>query len=129
MNRHMFLLVVFALGVSYTLAGPAANAQAQAFSGKWVYQGPKGASVLEFYPAEKRLIGPTKGVFHHSIVLDDGRVLQGDGTYVFRHVLPNRGWLTLTFSDGHVTREHEHTINGTRLEVRHHGVFRVYIRQ
>ena len=97
MNR-VSLLVVFVLAVGYTLAGASATAQAQSFTGKWVHQGRKGTSIIEFFPGEKRVLGPTRGVFHHSILLDDGRVIQGDGHYVFRSVGPNRGWLTLHFA-------------------------------
>jgi hypothetical protein len=129
MNRRMPLLVVIALAVGFTLAGPSAKAQAQTFAGKWVHQGPKGTSVLEFYPGDKPVIGPIKGRFHHSIVLDDGRVIVGEGTYVFRSVLPNRGWLVLHFADGHVTREHEHTMDANVLRIEHHGITRTYVRQ
>jgi hypothetical protein len=75
------------------------------------------------------LIGPMRGQFRHSIVLDDGRTIVGEGSYIFRSIGPNRGWLTLTFSDGHVTHEHEHTINSSVLSVRHHGLTRNYLRQ
>lgn len=122
-------MVVFALAVGYTLVGSSAKAQAQAFTGKWVYQGPKGTSVLEFMPGEKRVLGPTKGVFHHSLLLDDGRAIQGNGHYVFRSIGANRGWLTLHFADGHVTHEHEHTNTDNSMNVRHHGVTRSYVRQ
>ena len=127
MNR-VSLLVVFVLAVGYTLAGASATAQAQSFTGKWVHQGPKGTSIIEFFPGEKRVLGPTRGVFHHSILLDDGRVIQGDGHYVFRSVGPNRGWLTLHFADGHVTTEHEHTSSDTMMNLRHHGLTRTYRR-
>jgi hypothetical protein len=129
MNRRIPLFLVFTLAVGYTLAGSSAKAQAQSFTGKWIYQGPKGTSVLEFLPGEKRVLGPTRGVFHHSLVLDDGRVIQGDGHYVFRSIGPNRGWLTLHFADGHVTTEHEHTTTDNSMNVRHHGVTRIYVRQ
>ena len=128
MNR-VYLLVVFVLAVGYTLAGSSATAQAQSFTGKWVHQGPKGTSIIEFFPGEKRVLGPTRGVFHHSILLDDGRVIQGDGHYVFRSVGPNRGWLTLHFANGHVTHEHEHTSTDKSLNLRHHGLTRTYVRQ
>jgi hypothetical protein len=121
--------VVFAFAVVYTLAGSSATAHAQAFTGKWVHQGPKGTSILEFLPGEKRVVGPTRGVFHHSLLLDDGRVIQGDGHYIFRSVGPNRGWLTLHFADGNVTHEHEHTTTDNSMNVRHHGVTRTYVRQ
>jgi hypothetical protein len=129
MKRRVPLLVVFALAVGYTFAGSAATAQAQSFTGKWVHQGPKGTSILEFLPGEKRILGPTKGVFHHTLVLDDGRVVQGDGHYTFRSIGPNRGWLTLQFADGIVTHEHEHTTTDNSMNVRHHGVTRAYVRQ
>jgi hypothetical protein len=129
MNRRMPLLVVFAIAFVYSLAGSCAKAQAQSFTGKWVHQGVKGTSILEFLPGEKRVLGPTKGAFHHSLVLDDGRVIQGDGHYVFRSIGPNRGWLTLHFADGNVTHEHEHTNTDNSLSVRHHGVTRTYVRQ
>jgi hypothetical protein len=129
MNRRVPLFVVFAFAVGYTLAGFSATAQAQSFAGKWVHQGPKGTSVIEFLPGEKRVLGPTRGVFHHSMLLDDGRVIQGDGHYVFRSVAPKRGWLILHFADGHVTREHELTNSDNSLNLRHHGLTRTYIRQ
>ena len=129
MNRRVSLFAAFALAVAYTLAGPSVKVQAQAFAGKWVHKGPKGVSIMEFYPGERKLLGPMKGVFHHSVVLDDGRVIQGDGQYVFRSIGPNRGWLILHFADGHVTREHEHTISSSILSIRHHGVTRNYIRE
>ena len=88
----------------------------------------KGASVLEFYPGERHLVRPMTGQFH-SIVLDDGRVIQGDGHYVLRFAGPNRGWLVLHFSDGHVTREHEHTFGPNTLLLEHHGTTRTYVRQ
>ncbi len=103
--------------------------QAQSFSGKWVHADPKGVSVLEFFPGTKHLVGPIRGQFHHSILLDDGQRLEGNGFYVFRFVAPNRGWLILHFADGHVTREHEHTIDGTVLRLGHHGFIRTYLRQ
>jgi len=129
MNRRVPLFVVFALAVGCTLAGSSARAQPQSFSGKWVHKGPKGVSVLEFFPGEKKLLGPVRGQFHHSLVLDDGRVIQGDGQYVLRFIVPNRGWLTLHFADGHVTKEHEHTLGASELRLRHHGVMRTYVRQ
>jgi hypothetical protein len=129
MTRRVGLLVVFTLAVGGTLAGGSTEARAQSFTGKWVHQGPRGVSVLDFFPGDKHVIGPTRGHFHHSIVLDDGRVLEGTGWYVFRNVLPNRGWLTLHFSDGHVTHEHEHVIGASVLRMRHHGVLRDYLRQ
>ena len=129
MNRRMPLLVVFALAVGYMFAGSSATGRAQSFTGKWVHQGPKGTSVMEFLPGEKRVVGPIRGVFHHTLLLDDGRVVQGDGHYVFRSVGPNRGWLTLHFADGHVTHEHEHTTTDKSLNLRHHGLTRIYIRQ
>jgi hypothetical protein len=129
MNRRVPLFVVFALAVGFTLAGSSARVQAESFSGKWVHVGPKGTSTLEFFAGEKHVIGPDRGLFHHSIVLDDGRVIQGDGSYIFRHILPNRGWLILHFADGHVTREHEHIIGSSELELRHYGVTRTYLRQ
>jgi hypothetical protein len=129
MNRRVSLFVVFALAVGYTLAGSAAPVRAQAFTGKWIHQGPRGASVIEFFPGEKHVLGPTRGAFRHSIVLDDGRVIQGDGHYIFRSIGPNRGWLTLHFADGHVTHEHEHTTSDTVLNLRHHGLTRTYVRK
>ena len=128
MNRRVSLVVLFALAAGLTLAGASGRAQAQSFTGKWVHEGPKGVSVLEFFPGEKHLLRPMTGVFHHSIVFDDGRVLQGDGHYVLRFAGPNRGWLVLHFSDGHVTREHEHNF-GPSLRLEHHGVSRIYVRQ
>jgi len=129
MNRRLSLFVVFVLAVGCTLVHSSARAQAQSFSGKWVHQGPRGVSILDFYPGDKHLVGPVRGQFHHTIVFDDGRVLDGLGWYVFRNALPNRGWLALHFSDGHVTREHEHTVGGTVLRLRHHGVVRDYVHQ
>lgn len=129
MNRRIPLLVAFAIAVTYSLAGSAATAHAQSFTGKWVHQGPKGASVMEFFAGEKHIIGPTKGAFRYTVVLDDGRVIQGDGHYLFRSIGPNRGWLTLHFADGHVTHEHEHMSKDTTLNLRHHGLTRVYQRQ
>jgi hypothetical protein len=129
MNRRVYLMVVCVLAAGWALGGSAGTAQAQSFVGKWVHQGPRGASVLEFFPGEKKVVGPTRGTFRHQIYLDDGRVIQGDGYYVFRSVLPNRGWLTLHFADGHVTQEHEHTTASTVLSVRHHGITRNYVRQ
>lgn len=128
MHRLISAAVMFAL-VAGTLAMGPARAQAQTFGGKWIFQGPRGVSVLEFFPGEKKVIGPMRGSFRHSIVLDDGRVIEGTGTYTFRSVLPNRGWLTLAFSDGHVTHEHEHAVGGSVLSLRHHGVVRNYVRQ
>jgi hypothetical protein len=129
MNRRVSLFVLFVLALGCTLAGSPARAQAQSFAGKWVHQGPRGTSVLDFFPGEKHVIGPIKGQFHHSIILDDGRVVEGNGWYVFRNVLPNRGWLILHFADGHVTREHEHTVGSTVLRLRAHGCIRDYVRQ
>jgi hypothetical protein len=129
MNRRTPLFVVFTCAVVYTLAVSSAPAHAQAFTGKWVHQGPKGTSILEFFPGEKRVVGPTRGVFHHSLVLDDGRVILGDGHYLFRSIGPNRGWLTLYFADGNVTHEHEHTATDNSMNVRHHGLTRTYVRQ
>jgi hypothetical protein len=128
MNRAS-LFVVFSLAVGYTLTGSAATVQAQSFTGKWVHQGPKGSSYIEFLPGEKRVLGPTRGAFHHMILLDDGRLIQGDGHYVFRSIGPNRGWLTLHFADGHVTHEHEHMNTDNSMYVRHHGLTRTYVRQ
>jgi hypothetical protein len=129
MNRRVPLFVVFAFAVVYTVAGSSATVHAQSFSGKWVHQGPKGTSILEFLPAEKRVVGPMRGSFHHSLLLDDGRVIHGNGHYVFRSVGPNRGWLTLHFADGQVTREHEHTTTDNSMKLRHHGLTRTYVRQ
>lgn len=128
MNRAS-LLLVFALAAGYTLAGSTATVQAQSFTGKWVHKGPKGSSYLEFFPGEKRVLGPTRGQFHHMILLDDGRLIQGDGHYVFRSIGPNRGWLTLHFADGHVTHEHEYMSTDNSMNVRHHGLTRTYVRQ
>jgi len=129
MNRRVPLLLVFALAVGYTFAGSSTPVRAQSFTGKWVHQGPKGSSFIEFMPGEKKVLGPTRGVFHHMILLDDGRLLQGDGHYTFRSIGPNRGWLTLYFADGHVTHEHEHTTSDTMLNIRHHGMTQVYVRR
>ncbi len=129
MNRRVPLLLVFAFAVGYTLAGSAATARAQSFAGKWVHQGPKGSSFIEFLPGEKRVLGPIRGVFHHSVLLEDGRLIQGDGHYVFRSVGPKRGWLTLYFADGHVTHEHEHTSSDTMLTLRHHGLTQIFSRR
>jgi hypothetical protein len=129
MKRGVSLFVVWALAVGYTLAGCSVRAQAQSIEGKWVHQGPRGVSVLEFFPGDKRLVGPVRGHFHHSIILDDGRVCEGDGHYVLRFARHNKGWLVLHFSDGHVTREHEHTFGPAELRLEHHGVLRTYIRQ
>jgi hypothetical protein len=126
--KRVSLLAVFALAIGFTLAGSASTARAQAFTGKWVHQGPKGTSFIEFMPGEKRILGPTKGAFHHMILLDDGRLIQGDGHYVFRSIGPKRGWLTLYFADGHVTHEHELT-SETMLNIRHHGITQTYIRR
>jgi hypothetical protein len=129
MKARVSLFVLFALVAGYVALSLPATAQAQSFSGKWVHRGPKGLSVFEFFPGEKHAVGPTRGAFRHSIVLDDGRMIEGMGHYVFRSVGPNRGWLTLHFADGHVTREHEHTIGAVAMNVRHHGVTRTYVRQ
>jgi hypothetical protein len=129
MNRRVPLFVVFALAIGFTLAGTSAQAQAQSFAGRWVHEGPKGVSVLEFFPGESHVIGPIRGRFHHSIVLDDGRMIVGDGEYVFRSILPKRGWLVLHFADGHVTREHEHIVDANLLRIEHHGVSWTYVRQ
>lgn len=129
MKRRGTLLMAFALAIASVVAGPSVKAQAQAFTGKWVFEGPKGPSILEFFPGERKLLGPTRGYFRHTVVLDNGKVINGDGSYVFRHIGPNRGWLTLHFSDGHVTTEHEHTVGGTVLSIRHHGLTRNYTRQ
>lgn len=129
MNGRMSLFALFVLAIGCSLVGTSARAQAQSFVGKWAFQGPRGTSVMEFFPGEKHLIGPMRGSFHHSIILDDGRLIEGSGTYVFRSVLPNRGWLTLTFADGHVTTEHEQVLEGTVLSIRHHGITRNYVRQ
>lgn len=128
MNRRVYWMVAYALVAGWMLGGSAA-ANAQSFVGKWVHQGPRGTSVMEFFPGEKKLVGPTRGAFRHVIYMDDGQVIQGEGHYVFRSVLPNRGWLTLHFADGHVTAEHEHTANSTVLSIRHHGITRTYVRQ
>jgi hypothetical protein len=122
------MLIACALAVAWTLVG-SARAQAQSFTGKWMHEGARGISTLEFFPGDKRIVGPVRGQFHHSVVLDDGRVIQGDGWYVYRSVVPNRGWLTLHFADGHVTTEHEHTVNSIGLRIEHHGVTRTYFRQ
>src|SRR5271167_4498043 len=106
MSRRIPKFVVFTIAV-VILGNCPAKAQAQSFAGKWINQGPKGVSVLEILPGDRRIIGPVRGVFHYSIVLDDGRAFNGDGTYVYRSILPNRGWLVLHFADGQVTREHE----------------------
>src|SRR5580704_437355 len=79
MNRRIPMFAVFALAVGFTLAGSPAKAQAQSFAGRWVHEGPKGVSVLEFSPGTSHVIGPVRGHFHHSIVLDDGRVIAGEG--------------------------------------------------
>jgi hypothetical protein len=129
MNRRASLFVVFVLAIGCTLAVSLASAQAQPFSGKWVHKGPKGVSVLEFFQGEKKLLGPMRGQFHHSLVLDDGRVIEGDGQYTLRFIVPNRGWLTLRFADGHVTKEHEHTLGAKELRLRHHGTMWTYVRQ
>jgi hypothetical protein len=129
MNRGVPSSLVFALALGLAFAGLSARAQAQTFVGRWVHQGPRGESVLEFYPSEKHLIGPARGRFHHTLILDDGRAITGDGYYVFRSIGPKRGWLVLHFSDGHVTREHEHTLDATSLRIDHHGHSRVYVRQ
>jgi hypothetical protein len=129
MNRRVPLVVVFALAVGSILAGPSAKVQAQSFAGKWVHEGPKGVSVLEFWPGEKHVIGPVRGHFHYSIVLDDGRVIAGEGSYVYRSVLPKRGWLVLHFADGLVTREHEHIVDSSLLRIEHYGVTRTYVRK
>lgn len=127
--KSMSLLVVFALAVGCTLAGSTGTARAQSFTGKWVHQGPKGSSYIEFMPGEKRVLGPTRGVFHHMILLDDGRLIQGDGHYLYRSIGPNRGWLTLHFADGHVTHEHEHITTDTMLNLRHHGLTQTFVRR
>jgi hypothetical protein len=129
MNRRVPLFVVFALASGFILAGSASKVQAESFAGKWVHEGPKGVSILEFFPGEKHLIGPDRGRFHYSVVLDDGRVIAGEGSYLFRSVLRNRGWLVLHFADGHVTREHEHTIDSMLLRIEHYGVTRTYVRK
>lgn len=129
MKRCVSLLVLFVLAVGCTLAGASARAEAQSFTGKWVHQGPRGLSVIEFFPGEKKIVGPMRGSFRHTLILDDGRVIEGTGTYTFRYVVPNRGWLTLQFADGHVTTEHEHTVSANVLSIRHHGVTRSYVRQ
>jgi hypothetical protein len=56
-------------------------------------------------------------------------VIKGEGYYVYRHIGPNRGWLTLHFADGHATREHEHTTSNLTLSLRHHGLTRNYVRE
>jgi hypothetical protein len=129
MNRRVPLMGVFALAVGFILAGSSAKVQAETFAGKWVHEGPKGVSTLEFFPGEKRLVGPERGHFHYSIVFDDGRVIVGEGSYVFRSILPRRGWLILHFEDGHVTREHEHSLDSNLLRLEHHGVTRTYVRK
>ena len=126
--RRVSLLGVFALAIGFTLAGSASTARAQAFTGKWIHQGQKGTSYIEFMSGEKRVLGPTKGAFHHMILLDDGRLIQGDGHYVFRSIGPKRGWLTLYFADGHVTHEHEFT-SDTMMNIRHHGITQTYVRR
>ena len=55
--------------------------------------------------------------------------IEGDGWYVFRFIRPNAGWLSLHFADGHATREHEHTIDGTLLRLGHHVSTRTYLRE
>jgi hypothetical protein len=129
MIRRIPMYLMFSLAVGIVVAGTPARAQAQSFVGKWVHEGPRGVSIMEFFPGDSRIIGPTKGRFHHSVILDDGRVIAGDGTYVYRSILPNRGWLILHFADGHVTREHEHTADSRYLRIEHHGVVRTYVRQ
>jgi hypothetical protein len=129
MNRRVPQFVVFAFAVGFVLASPSAKAQAQQFTGKWVHEGPKGVSVLEFFPGDKRIIGPIRGQFRHSIMLDDGRMIVGEGSYVYRSILPNRGWLILHFADGHVTREHEYIGDSGVLRIAHHGVTWTYVRQ
>jgi hypothetical protein len=128
MNRRMPQFVVFAVAV-VILGNFPAKARAQSFAGKWINQGPKGVSVLEFFPGDRHIIGPVRGVFHYSVVLDDGRMINGDGAYVYRSVLPNRGWLILHFADGSVTREHEVTRDPNSLSIAHYGVTRTYVRQ
>ncbi len=130
MTRRMYLFAgAMALVVACIFANSGSTAPVDGLAGKWVHRGPRGVSVLEFFPGEKRLLGPTKGVFRHAIFLDDGRVIEGEGHYQFRSFLPNRGWLTLHFADGFVTQEHEHALDGTTLKVKHHGVTRTYVRQ
>jgi hypothetical protein len=127
MNRRVSLFTGIALAVGCLLMG--ATAQAQTFAGKWVHNGPKGVSSLEFYPGDRMPTGAVRGHFHHSIIMDDGRVIEGYGTYVLRFATNNRGRLVLHFSDGHVTREHEHTFGPNVLRLEHHGLIRDYIRQ
>jgi hypothetical protein len=129
MYPRMPMFVAFSLAVGVLLASSSTRAQAQSFTGKWVHEGPKGVSVIEFFAGESRVIGPVRGRFHHTIVLDDGRVIEGEGSYVFRSILPNRGWLVLHFADGHVTREHEQTLDSRFLRIEHHGITRTYVRQ
>jgi hypothetical protein len=129
MSRRVPQFVLFSLAICALFTGSPAKAQAQSFTGKWVYPGPKGISVLEFFPGESRMVGPVRGHFHHSIILDDGRLIEGEGSYVYRSVLPKRGWLVLTFADGHVTREHEHTVDAQMLRIEHHGITRMYVRE
>ncbi len=128
MYRRIPQLVVFTVAV-VVLASSPAKAHAQSFAGKWMNQGPRGVSVMEFFPGDKHIIGPIRGVFRYTLVLDDGRVISGDGSYVYRSILPNRGWLTLNFADGQVTREHEVTRDSTSLSIAHYGVTRTYVRQ
>jgi hypothetical protein len=128
MNGRVPQFVVFALAAGSILTG-SSNIQAQSFAGKWVHEGPKGVSVLEFMPGEKHVVGPVRGQFRYSIVLDDGRVIAGEGSYVYRSVLPKRGWLVLHFADGLVTREHEHIVDSNLLRIEHYGVTRTYVRK
>jgi hypothetical protein len=129
MKSRVSLLVLFSAAVGCTLAWCSAPLQAQSFAGKWVHQGPKGVSTLEFFPGDKPPIGALRGRFHHSIVLDDGRLLVGDGHYVLRRSNSHKGVLILHFSDGHSSREREHTFGANELQLEHHGVIRTYIRQ
>ena len=128
MKRRMPQFLVFAVAV-VILGNCPAKAHAQSFAGKWINPGPRGVSVLDFSPGDRHIIGPTRGVFHYSIVLDDGHVINGDGAYTYRSILPNRGWLILTFADGQVTREHEVLRDSTTLIIAHYGVTRAYVRQ
>jgi len=129
MNRRVSLFVGLVLGMGFLLTGASARAQAQSLEGKWVHEGPKGVSFLEFYAGDKMPWGAVRGSFHHSLVMDDGRVLEGYGRYVLRFANNHRGRLVLHFSDGHVTRELEHTFGPNVMHLEHHGLVRTYVRQ
>jgi hypothetical protein len=130
MNRRAPQCMVFTVAVAIVMLGNStARAQTQPFMGKWIHQGQRGVSALEFSPGERGVIGPLRGHFHYSVVLDDGRLLDGEGSYVYRSILPNRGWLVLHFADGRVSREHEVTRDSTSLNIAHYGVTWTYVRQ